>query len=586
MAARSLSSGIGWLVIAGSLLLMVAAGTVAYQYRALAQQIEFGLGAQLRAECELVAPLIENAPALPELRLTGDRRLTLIAPDGVVLVESEGDRLTMDNHNGRPEVAMARRDGTALVRRSSATTHRDYLYATRRLADGRVLRISAPIVLEQGQISRLTLPVALSTALVVLGGGMALVAYTWRSRVRVADLVEVSRAFGAGDFARRAMLTGADAFARLGHELNNLGGRLRESQERVVAQRQLLDGALGALEEGVACIDELDRVVYANAAYRQFAAGGGEVVGQAYYRFLGADAVGLALTGLRAGMPIDIGALRFEHRRRQFQAAVALGGEGIAVLVLHDRTELMRAESARRDFLSAVSHELKTPLTAIIGFADTLLDGAIAAPPAVSTPMVESIARHGGRLLELVRDVLTLSRLEHGAWLVRPETIDWAHLLRTVLDDHRDTAVARTVGLTFDGPEHLPGRADPELVRQLVGNLVSNAIRYNRPEGRVRVELAHPAAGRVRITVADTGIGIPVEHRERVFERFYRVDSHRSRAVGGTGLGLAIVKHLVEVLDGAITLVSSGDGTTFTVEVPLEAADEISAIRRRTRGRG
>jgi two-component system phosphate regulon sensor histidine kinase PhoR len=580
---QRISSGLGWLIGGGLLLLSIAGVTTFYQYQVVATEVETSLGNQLKNECEFVALVIESRGTFPSSRLPSDRRLTIIAPDGTVEVETEGNAALMDNHNSRPEVALARRDGFALAQRLSATTGHRYLYAARLVPDGRIVRISAPLVVQDGLVGRRTLPVLFSTGIVVLGGGMILLAYTWRSRVRVADLVEVSRAFGAGDLARRAQLTGTDAFARLGHELNNLGSRLRESQERVIAQRLLLDSALGALAEGVACIDSLDRVVYANAAYRQFAAGGGEVLGQAYYRHLSADVVGLAITALKEQRDVDLGGLRFEHRRRQLQAAIAIGGEGITVLVLRDRTELTRAESARRDFLSAVSHELKTPLTAIIGFSDTLIDGALE-DPATARSMVEGINRHGNRLLELVRDVLTLSRLEHGAWMVRPEAIDWAQVLRTVLDDQRAAAAAKPVTLRFIGPERMSGRADPELVRQLVGNLVSNAIRYNRLQGSVEVRLA-TADERVIIGVQDTGIGIPAEHQERVFERFYRVDSHRSRAVGGTGLGLAIVKHLCEVLGGTVTLVSSSEGTTFTIDLPVTASDHASSIRLRTLGR-
>ena len=580
---RRLSSGLGWLTGAGLLLLSVAFATVAYQYQVVSREIERGLTAQLRVECDLVALLIDGHGELPVAKLAGDRRMTLIASDGKVLYDSSADQTHMDNHNGRTEVALARRDGFAIARRASDTMHIDYLYAGKLLADGRVLRIAAPIAMEEGLLQRLSLPVILSTTVVVLGGGLSLLAYTWRGRRRVADLVEVSRAFGAGDFGRRAQLTGADAFARLGHELNNLGSRLRESQERITAQRALLDGALGALAEGVACIDQLDRVVYANAAYRQFAGGGAEVVGQPYYRYLSSDVVGLAITALKEDKPIDVAGLRFEHRRRHLRASIAPGGDGITVLVLHDLTELTRAEAARRDFLSAVSHELKTPLTAIIGFADTLIDGALE-EPAVARPMVEGVVRHGTRLLELVRDVLTLSRLEHGAWVERPETVDWAGLLRTVLDDHRTAAEAKPVHLVYEGPDELIGRADPELVRQLVGNLVSNAVRYNRPDGHVWVRLANEPDDRLRLTVQDTGIGIPAEHQARVFERFYRVDSHRSRAVGGTGLGLAIVKHLAEVLGGEVQLASDPSGTTFTVLLPRELPDEIGQIRLRALG--
>ena len=576
---RMLHSGLGWLFAAGCILLAVAAITLTYQYRIVSGEIERGLTSQLRVECELLALLVDGGGQLPEVKLSGDRRLTMIARGGRVEYDSSGVQQTTAENLDRPEVILALRDNFAITRRASGATQQEYLFASKLLHDGSVLCISAPLTIEANLVQRLSLPVILSTAMVVLGGGLTLLVYTWRSRERVADLVEVSRAFGAGDFGRRAQLVGTDAFALLGHELNNLGSRLRESQERVVAQRQLLDGALGSLSEGVACIDQLDRVVYANASYRQYAAGGAEVLGQPYYRYLSADVVGLSITGLKEGSDIELGTLRFEHRRRHLQAAVALGGEGITVLVLHDRTELMRAESARRDFLSAVSHELKTPLTAIIGYGDTLLDGALEQPP-VAQQMVEGIVRHGTRLLDLVRDVLTLSRLEHGAWLVRAEPVDWAHLARTVLDDHRAAAAAKPVTLHYAGPDTLPGRCDPELVRQLVGNLVSNAVRYNRADGHVHVRLG-AADARLQLVVQDTGIGIPLEHQPRVFERFYRVDAHRNRAIGGTGLGLAIVKHLSEVLGGDVQLVSTSEGSTFTIDLPLELKDEASAIRGR-----
>ncbi len=579
---RFMSSGIGWLISAGLILLAVAGLTLAYQYRMVSSEIERGLTSQLRVECDLVGLVVEVGGRLPEAKLAGDRRLTLIDSEGRVLYDSSADPQGMTNHNSRPEVQLARRDGFAISRRISDTTHRDYLYAGKLLPDGRIVRIAAPLTVENGLVQRLSLPVILSTGVVVLGGGLALLIYTWRSRERVSDLVEVSRAFGAGDFGRRAQLVGADAFARLGHELNNLGSRLRDSQERVIAQRQLLDGALGSLAEGVACIDQLDRVVYANAAYRQYAAGGADVLGQPYYRFLSADLIGLAIVGLHEEQEVEFGSLRFEHRRRHLQAAVAPAGEGITVVVLHDRTELVRAESARRDFLSAVSHELKTPLTAIIGYGDTLLDGALESP-VVAKQMVEGIVRHGSRLLDLVRDVLTLSRLEHGAWLVRTEPVDWAQLARTVLDDHRAAALAKPVTLHYEGPEHCPGQCDPELVRQLIGNLVSNAVRYNRSDGHVHVRL-DVRGQRLQISVQDTGHGIPPEHHARVFERFYRVDPHRNRAIGGTGLGLAIVKHLAEVLGGDVRLESSSEGTLFTVDLPIELKDEASAIRQRTLG--
>ena len=557
-----------WLIVAVLTLLAVVGGTVTWQRDVLARRIEAGLSLQLRQECSMIGALVAERSKLPTLPPGTERRLTLIAPDGTVLAETAADPHGMANHNDRPEVAIARRDGFGVAHRASGTTRRDYLYAAHLLPDGRVLRIAAPLEVESALQEEVAAPVVISTALVAGLGGIALLVAAWRTRSRAAALVEVSRAFAAGDLRRRSGLGGDDAYARIGRELDHLGERLEATQDRLAEQRLLLEVALGSLAEGVACIDRRDRIVYANAAFRQFAAGGLAVDGDSFYRHLTHEAVSTAVTALREGQdvpPIPV----FEHRRRLLAAtlasAAAADGE-VTVLVLHGRTEITRLENARRDFLASVSHELKTPLTAIVGATDVLQDGALDDPQDART-FVDSIARHADRLSSLVRDVLTISRLEQGAWEVKPQSVDYARLARLVLDDHHAAAEAKPVTLTYDGPTDLLGTADPELYRQLVGNLVSNAIRYNRPSGSVTVRQSVDG-DRLVVAVADTGIGIPAEHRERVFERFYRVDSHRSRATGGTGLGLSIVKHLVERLHGTIRLESGDGGTTFTVRLP------------------
>jgi signal transduction histidine kinase len=422
------------------------------------------------------------------------------------------------------------------------------------------VRIAAPIEVEAGLERRLSRPMAIAAALVIAVAGVVIGLHLWRDRTRVAELVSVARAFANGQFKRRAGLLGGDVMAHLGHELNAMGERLQASQDELAGQKALLDAALGALSEGVACVDALDRVLYANPAYRQLAAGGAEVVNQPYYEHLPVLDVD--------GHPNATAGIEFEHRRRQLRVLTTPAGGGVRVVVLHDLTELKRLEGARRDFIAAVSHELKTPLTAISGFAETLLDGVIGQDHALTSDFVGKIARHADRLAEIVRDVLTLSRLERGSWEVRPAPTDLVHLGRTIVDEYHRAAERSQVTLALEGPERLPATTDPELVRQLVGNLVSNAIRYNRPGGTVWLRLAEGEGDTIRLVVQDTGIGIPADHQERVFERFYRIDAHRSRQSGGTGLGLAIVKQLLDVLGGSIALASDANGTCFTVTLP------------------
>lgn len=359
---------------------------------------------------------------------------------------------------------------------------------------------------------------------------------------------------------------GGGAAAQAARQLGALRQRLLDLRGALEHWQRLAEGALGQLSEGVAVIDAMDRIVYANAVWRHLTAGGSVVLGTAFYEHLPAAALAGALAAARAEGRVSTAT--FEHRRRHLRATLArIDGERVAV-VLDDLTELRSAERRRREFVAAVSHELKTPLTAIAGFTETLLDGALEENPAEARRFVEKIARHCERLTALVRDVLTLSRLEQGAWEVRPEPCDLVELVRQIADEHQMAALERRVRIGIEAPPALTVVSDRELLHQLLGNLVSNAVRYNRPGGSVTIRV-HGDPGRLRLQVIDTGIGIPPEHHDRIFERFYRIDAHRSRASGGTGLGLAIVKELVDTLHGTIGLASGPSGTTFTVELPV-----------------
>ncbi|MCS6970413.1 MAG: HAMP domain-containing sensor histidine kinase [Planctomycetota bacterium] len=393
---------------------------------------------------------------------------------------------------------------------------------------------------------------------------LAVAAWLWAWRRRERRLIAFADALLAGRADERPPLLRHELAEGLGARLAELQRRLGELAREEARQRALLDTVLSQLDEGVAVLDALDRIAYANTAWRHLTAGG-SVPGTALYEQLPAAPLASALAAGRAEgravTPI------FEHRRRHLRAVVVrIDQERIAVIV-QDQTELRSAERSRREFVAAVSHELKTPLTAITGFTETLLEGTLEQDPAQARVFVEKIARHAERLTTLVRDVLTLSRLEQGAWEVRPEPCEVMELVRHIVDEHQLAAAERRVRFSIEGPPSMMVVSDRELLHQLLGNLVSNAVRYNRPGGAVTIRVGGDSS-RLRFQVIDTGIGIPPEHQERIFDRFYRVDAHRSRATGGTGLGLAIVKELVDTLHGTIGLASSPAGTTFTVELP------------------
>ena len=569
---RALLLGARWLVVAAVSFTVVIWASLAYQYEVVTDVVADGLLNEIRSEAELVAALVIDDTDFLRLKraaLLSHRRITIILPDGTLAFDSQGDTRRMDNHNARPEIIQARKAGIGTSRHHSDNVSQDMLYAAKLLPDNRIIRIAAPLTVETGLEQRLLRPMAIAAVVVIIIAGLVITLHLWRDRTRVAELVAVARAFANGQFTRRAGLLGGDVMAHLGHELNAMGERLMDSQRALAHQRSLLDGALGALAEGVACVDRFDQVLYANPAYRQLAGGGAQALGKPYYEHFPV---------VEGDVPRE-----FEHRRRQLRALVIPVAGDVRVIVLHDLTELKHLEGARRDFIAAVSHELKTPLTSIAGFAETLLDGVIEEDATITREFVGKIAHHSDRLAELVRDVLTLSRLEQGAWEVRPEPADLVPLGRNVLDEASQVAARQQVRLELEAPPTLPIVSDPELLRQLLGNLVSNAIRYNRPGGTVWLRLMAGDEGTVRLEVQDTGIGIPLEHQERIFERFYRVDAHRSRQSGGTGLGLAIIRQLLDVLGGAISLRSDSNGTCFAVTIPARDPRTTHPVSTRLR---
>jgi len=569
---RALLLGARWLVVAAVSFTVVIWASLAYQYEVVTDVVADGLLNEIRSEAELVAALVIDDTDFLRLKraaLLSHRRITIILPDGTLAFDSQGDTRRMDNHNARPEIIQARKAGIGTSRHHSDNVSQDMLYAAKLLPDNRIIRIAAPLTVETGLEQRLLRPMAIAAVVVIIIAGLVITLHLWRDRTRVAELVAVARAFANGQFTRRAGLLGGDVMAHLGHELNAMGERLMDSQRALAHQRSLLDGALGALAEGVACVDRFDQVLYANPAYRQLAGGGAQALGKPYYEHFPV---------VEGDVPRE-----FEHRRRQLRALVIPVAGDVRVLVLHDLTELKHLEGARRDFIAAVSHELKTPLTSIAGFAETLLDGVIEEDATITREFVGKIAHHSDRLAELVRDVLTLSRLEQGAWEVRPEPADLVPLGRNVLDEASQVAARQQVRLELEAPPTLPIVSDPELLRQLLGNLVSNAIRYNRPGGTVWLRLMAGDEGTVRLEVQDTGIGIPLEHQERIFERFYRVDAHRSRQSGGTGLGLAIIRQLLDVLGGTISLRSDSNGTCFAVTIPARDPRTTHPVSTRLR---
>jgi two-component system phosphate regulon sensor histidine kinase PhoR len=360
----------------------------------------------------------------------------------------------------------------------------------------------------------------------------------------------------------------------LGDLVEGFERRLRASE----AQRTRLEAVIEAMEEAVLVVDADERVLLANPRLRELFSSPGAPVPLDGRTLLEAvrqrDVVDTLRAALRAGetreREVAIGAAGERAVRFQVAPFVQPDGSRGAVAVFHDVTELRRVESMRRDFVANASHELKTPLTSIRGYAERLSDQKL---PDGAVRAVEAIAGNARRLQVLVEDLLELSRIESGSMPLRPEAVSTAELARRLLADLDPRLRAGQLEADVDAAGDTGAWVDRRALEQILVNLLDNAIKYTPAGGRIAVRIGEGEGGRLQLAVEDTGIGIPRKDLPRIFERFYRVDPGRSRALGGTGLGLAIVKHLVQAVGGQVGVESQpGHGSCFWVALPRPEA--------------
>jgi two-component system phosphate regulon sensor histidine kinase PhoR len=506
-------------------------------------------------------------------------RITLVRSDGAVIADSArtAEQVPgMENHAGRPEIREALSTGEGAAVRHSATTGQTYVYAARTLTDAGghlvVLRLAQPV----SQIEALRGSIATAMAFAALAAGAAILLTSWwidRHLFRP----YYSLIAGAGELAsgriRRVPLPDEEELAALAIALNRLAETAEAQFAAVRDERDHLMTILASMSEGVLVVGGDGRARLVNPAFRRLFDLGGEVTGRTVLELLRQPELARIVDDtLRLGAAQNGGIeLSAPERRTLLLASAALaGGERGAVVVARDTTELTRLADMRRDFVANVSHELKTPLAAIRGYAETLRDGALDEPPTAAR-FTERILQHCRRLQALLDDLLTLSRLESVAPPVEREPVDLNAVVQRAVDLLAPTARERQVRVEVQAEPvpTVPGDADG--IERLVLNLLDNALKYNGPGGEVTLRLSQQDQQAV-LEVSDTGIGIPPEAVPRIFERFYRVDKGRSRDDGGTGLGLAIVKHVVQAHGGQVDVDSRmGTGTTFRVKLPLTA---------------
>ena len=517
-----------------------------------------------------------------------DTRITVIAgphsPNGTlgqVVADSENDPATMVNHNtpDRPEVLAALGGGVGQVIRHSETENKQMEYVAIPVFDNAhnvlaVIRTALPMTRVNAAVATLTDRIILGTiAVAVVVALLGLIVSRGISR-RLREIRRGAERYAAGDFAHEVRETPADEIGGVAASLNEMAHQLSETIESITEERNQREAVLAGMTEGVLAVDDETRVVTCNAAAGSL---------------MGVDpqaAVGHKLQDLVRNLPLhdfvdavlaqgeavetDL-TLVVDRDRRDVQvhgARLGDDGEG-AVIVLNDITRLRQYEAIRRDFVANVSHEIKTPVTSIKGFAETLLDGALDDREDAER-FLRIIAGQSDRLSAIIEDLLSLSNLEsEGPGVVPLERGSVRDVLQVAIDVCELNAAAKEMRLKLECATELYADINPPLLEQAVVNLIDNAVKYRPAGSSVQVSAALEPAG-VVIRVCDDGPGIDREHLPRLFERFYRIDKARSRDMGGTGLGLSIVKHIAAAHDGTVAVESApGLGSTFSITLPV-----------------
>ena len=521
-------------------------------------------------------------------------RITVVTADGLVLSDSQSDPKTMENHAGRPEIIQALREGSGHSVRHSATINRDLLYyAVRQTSpSGKpyILRFAFPEEAVGQVLWPLRRGLWFASALILLIAGIAVVLVSRNFSDRIERLTAFSQRVAEGDFRAQASDATGDALDVLSDSLNQTAARLDRTIRTLTEERNLSSAILGSMVEGVLVVNAAERVVFANHSFAEILglgvppqAGSGLVEWVRQTELI--EAVRKVLAGEpRVESEIVTGTLR-QHFFAATVASVRTTGTDGAVLVLHDITDLRKLERVRRDFVANVSHEFRTPLTAIQGFAETLLAGAMDDPQNRGR-FLEIIVEHSRRLARLTEDLLMLSKMDADRLEFETRRIPVGPFIESCIETAQPRARDKDLRLSVNQANKIPDIAgDRRRLTEVLQNLLDNAIQYTPAGGQIMVS-AGVTGSEVTFTVSDTGIGIPQADQPRIFERFYRVDVARSREVGGTGLGLSIAKHLVEGHGGRIWVESDvGQGSQFHFSVPIFDS-ERTAQRNGSGGRG
>ena len=581
-----------FLVYAGISLFLTAGsiGFVSHWQEAFARQ---QVDQRLRISTMLFREIVESSfPAEPSIELqhrvtdlakkTGTRA-TLVAMDGTVMADSEqmtlADVKKMENHKERIELVQASKQGEGSSRRMSATLDIPMQYFALRIDRDNhpvgMIRIAVSvqdIEQEMAWIRRQVWTIAGISCLLTLVLTYWLVGHIVQP---IGVLTQAAEAMTSGDYSQQVFLPYRDELGTLAEAFNRMSRAMSKRETQLRERSHQLVSVLEGMTEGVVAVDSDERILFANpSASKLLGVDLPHAVGRPLLEMVRQNSIHQAVSlVLSSGQPFH-SEISLMHAGKScvtlFVAPLSEQPEPGALLVLHDISDLRRLELLRQEFVANVSHELKTPLSSIKAYAETLREGAIY-DPKINVSFISRIEEQTDRLHMLIQDLLSLARIESGKEAFDIVRVKVRDVVEASLEHHRATAESKQINLIQDeqSPD-LEVMADAEGLREILDNLVDNGLKYTPPDGSVTVSWRRENNYAI-IRVTDTGIGIPPEYHERLFERFFRVDKARSRELGGTGLGLSIVKHLAQSFGGSVSVESTPQaGSTFSVRLPAK----------------